>query len=317
MSLAAPNRPADVPDRPADVPDRPADVPAEPAPAAACPVDLARYPLRALEGAAGRRLIAEARARLAETGCLLLRNFVTPAGLAALQAETRTLAPAAHVERRFTNPYGGAPGDRTGDAAGTDPTAPPRQRFLERSNGFVGGDLIAPGTAARALYHDRDFQRFLAAVVGAPALHEYADPLAGLVVNVLRPGCTHPWHFDNTDFVVSLMTQQPEAGGAFEYCPGLRSAADENEAGVAAVLDGARAPVRTLDLRPGDLQVFFGRNALHRVAPVAGGRERHTLILGYTQQPGVIGDPARTRALFGRSTPAHAAAARKREGGAP
>jgi hypothetical protein len=270
--------------------------------APACPIDLDSYPVDRLDAPDGRRLVADARRRIAETGCLLLKDFVTPEGLAALRAQTRGLSPTAHVERRYTNPYSGS----------DDPALPedhPRRRFMERTNGFVGGDLIAPGSAARQLYHHRGFQRFVAKVVGVEGLYEYADPLAGLVVNVLRPGCTHPWHFDNTDFVVSLMTQQPEAGGAFEYCPGLRSAEDQNYAGVQSVLDGARAPVRTLDLRPGDLQIFFGRNALHRVAPVEGGRERHTLILGYTQKPDVIGDPERTKLLFGRTTAAHAEAA--------
>lgn len=276
------------------------------APAAACPIDLARYPVDRLDAPDGRRLVADARARIAQTGCLVLRDFVTPAGLAALQAQSRALAHRAHVEVRRTNPYGSGP---ESDEAGL-PAGHPRRRFLERSNGFVGGDLIAPGSAARTLYHHPGFQRFVAAAVGVDRLYEYADPLAGLVINVLGPGCTHPWHFDNTDFVVSLMTQRPEAGGTFEYCPGLRSASEENEAGVAAVLDGDRTAVRTLELRPGDLQVFFGRNALHRVAPVAGAGARHTLILGYTEEAGVIGDPVRTRALFGRVTEAHLAAAR-------
>ena len=131
----------------------------------------------------------------------------------------------------------------------------------------------------RAMMREND----LAAVVGAEQLYEYADPLAGLVINVLQPGCAHPWHFDNNDFIVTLMTQQPEAGGAFEYCPQLRSAEDQNYPGVEAVLDGERGPVETLDLRPGDLQIFFGRNSLHRVAEVEGGRERHTLILAYAE----------------------------------
>lgn len=268
------------------------------------PIDLARYPIDRLDTAAGRRLVDTCRERLAETGCLLLKDFVTADALESLEALGRQISDQAHVERRYTNPYG---------SGADDPTLPadhPRRRFLERTNGFVGGDRIAPGSVARALYHDAAVQRFVAAVVGVPALYEYADPLAGLVLNVLRPGCTHPWHFDNTDFIVSLMTQRPEAGGAFEYCPGLRSVTDENPAGVTAVLDGDRTPVRTLDLCPGDLQIFFGRNALHRVAPVEGGQERHTLILGYTEKPNVIGDPERTRLLFGRTTAAHHDAAR-------
>jgi hypothetical protein len=277
---------------------------AQPAPdltGTACPIDFGRYPIDDLDSPAGRRLIAQARTTLADSGCLVLRDFVTTEGLAGLRAQGRALSHTAHVDKRYTNPY----------SSDDDPSLPeddPRRRFMERTNGFVGGDLIEPGSAARALYHHKGFQRFVAAAVGKPALYEYADPLADLVFNVLRPGCTHPWHFDNNDFIVSMLTQAPEGGGAFEYCPGLRAAADENYDGVRGVLDGDRGPVRTLNLRPGDLQIFFGRNALHRVTQVEGERERHTLIFAYTEQPGVIAGKARTKLLFGRTHPAHDAA---------
>ena len=76
-----------------------------------------------------------------------------------------------------------------------------------------------------------------------------------------------------------------------------------------AVLDGDRAPVHHLDLRPGDLQLFRGRYALHRVTPVAGATPRHTAIFAYSDRPGVVGSPTRTRQLFGRVDPAHVAAA--------
>lgn len=240
---------------------------------------------------------------LARDGCAVLRGFLSAAGLEACRNETSRLAPEAHVTRRRTNPYG----------AGTTPDLPadhPGRRLLLRSNGFVAGDRIAPETALRRLYGDPALQRFLADCLEVPRLHPYADPLADLVVNVLRPGCAHPWHFDNNDFIVTLLTQEAAGGGAFEYCPGLRSETDENHAGVNAVLDGDRRPVRVLDLRPGDLQLFHGRHALHRVTEVEGERERHSVILAYSETPGVIAGVERTRRLFGRASAAHERAER-------
>jgi hypothetical protein len=38
---------------------------------------------------------------------------------------------------------------------------------------------------------------------------------------------------------------------------------------------------------------------------VQGQRERHTLILGYAKEPGVIGKAERTRKLFGRVADVH------------
>jgi hypothetical protein len=146
---------------------------------------------------------------------------------------------------------------------------------------------------------------FIARCMGVETLYEYADPLAGLVINVLKPGCQHPWHFDNNDFIVTLLTQKADGGGAFEYCPNLREPDDQNIPGVKAVLGGTRAPVKRLDLQAGDLQIFYGRNSLHRVTRIEGARERHTVILGYAEEPGQIAGAARTKRLFGRVSDAH------------
>ena len=48
------------------------------------------------------------------------------------------------------------------------------------------------------------------------------------------------WHFDNSEFAITLLLQAPEAGGVFEYVRDLRDAeaGDMNFAGVAELLDG-------------------------------------------------------------------------------
>ncbi|MDN5859696.1 MAG: arpA protein, partial [Pseudonocardia sp.] len=56
---------------------------------------------------------------------------------------------------------------------------------------------------------------------------------------------------------------------------------------------------------PGDLQLFRGRYALHRVSAVTGSAARHSAILAYSERPGVIGSVARTRQLFGRVSAVH------------
>ena len=66
-------------------------------------------------------------------------------------------------------------------------------------------------------------KQFVAACLGEAQIWEYADPYAGLVQNVMPPGTEQPWHYDTNEFIVSMMTQQPTAGGDFEYCPNIRS----------------------------------------------------------------------------------------------
>ena len=88
--------------------------------------------------------------------------------------------------------------------------------------------------------------------------YRYADPLAD-------EGNDFPWHFDTSNFTVTLAIQNAEAGGAFEYAPGIREG-DENFEDVKRVLNGTSEKVTVLELEPGDLQLFRGRYSLHRVA---------------------------------------------------
>jgi hypothetical protein len=190
------------------------------------------------------------------------------------------------------------------------PADHPGRIIMRRGNAFVARDQIDPSSLIARLYTSPRFQEFVADCFELERLYELADPLSGLVLNVVNPGLEHPWHFDTNEFTVSLLTRAPEDGGVFEYCPNIRTAEDEHLDDVRAVLEGRGEPlIRQLVLRPGDLQLFKGRYALHRVSPVRGATARHTAIFAYSERPGVIGSPARTRQLFGRVRPEHLAAA--------
>ncbi|WP_194813792.1 arpA protein [Nocardia sp. XZ_19_385] len=263
-------------------------------------VDTARYPLSDPEGR--RAVVDQARADLAERGCTVLAGFIRPELIETLRAQGAALAPDAHYEVERVNAYN-IPLD-------TElPPDHPGQIVLERGNAFVARDRIPGDALIHRLYTDERFQRFVADCFGLADLYEFADPLAGLCLNVVAPGMSHPWHFDTNEFTVSMLTQPAESGGIFEYCPNIRSPHAENLDDVRSVLTGSGdRHIRRLDLRPGDLQLFQGRFSLHRVSPVSGAVQRHSAIFAYTDRPGVIGTVERTRQLFGRVLPDHLAA---------
>lgn len=265
-------------------------------------VDTARYPLSELDSATGRSVISRARHELDTLGCTVLPDFVRPSLRDLLREECAAFAHQAHFDVETVNVYNIAvDSDLPKDHPGRIP--------FERGNAFVARDRIPADSLISRLYSSEEFQRFVALCFELPRLHELADPLSGLCLNVITPGREHPWHFDTNEFTVSMLTQEPQAGGVFEYCPAIRSAQDENFAGVRDVLAGrGGAAVRRLALRPGDLQLFKGRYSLHRVSPVQGGSARHSAIFAYSERPGVIGSVARTRQLFGRVLPEHLAA---------
>ncbi|MGW8375510.1 arpA protein [Streptomyces sp. ODS28] len=265
-------------------------------------VNTSRYPLADPDGAEAKEIVAQARRGLEADGCTVLPDFVHPSLRETLRTECADFAPAAYTRTETVNVYNmAASPDLPADHPGRIP--------FERGNSFVARDRIPSKALISRLYAHSAFRRFVADCFGLQELHELADPFSALVLNVVEPGMEHPWHFDTNEFTVSLLTQEAEEGGVFEYCPGIRSAQDENFADVRSVIEGrGDGLVKRLPLHPGDLQLFKGRYALHRVSAVRGGTPRHSAIFAYSERPGVVGSVSRTRQLFGRVRPEHLAA---------
>lgn len=262
-------------------------------------VDTGRYPLDEPGGAGWADAVRTARAGLAADGCTVLRGFVRPEYLETLRAEGEELAPRAYYTVEQVNAYN-IPLDAD------LPEGHPGRIVMERGNAFVARDLIPRTALIQQLYTSPAFQQFVADCFGLAVLHEFTDPLAGLCLNVVAPGMSHPWHYDTNEFTVSMLTKLPESGGVFEYCPAIRTREAENLDDVRDVLEGkGEKLIRRLDLRPGDLQLFQGRFSLHRVSPVHGSTQRHTAIFAYSESSGVIGTAERSRQLFGRVLPQH------------
>lgn len=266
-------------------------------------IDTARYPLASPGSDAYREAVSATHRDLRESGCSVLPDFVRPSLIEALRAECAQVAPLAHFDVETVNAYNIAVDTPL-------PDGHPGRTTMERGNAFVARDRIPARFLIQQLYTSPLFQRFVADCFELPQVCELADPLSGLVLNVVSPGQSHPWHFDTNEFTVSMLTQASEAGGVFDYCPNIRSATAENFDDVRAVLAGRGAHlIKRLSLRPGDLQLFKGRYSLHRVSTVDGGTARHSAIFAYSERPGVIGSIERTRQLFGRVLPDHLAAA--------
>ncbi|MBV9523126.1 MAG: hypothetical protein JO010_10060 [Alphaproteobacteria bacterium] len=130
-------------------------------------------------------------------------------------------------------------------------------------------------------------------------MYVLADQYQCLNISVIPEGPGHNWHFDDPDFVVTLMLQKPERGGDFECVPGLRSPENENYAGVRAILRGARERVEVVPFQPGTLMIFRGRYTLHRVSAVMGRQARLIAVLSYSTQPGYYGSDLANRLVYG------------------
>lgn len=240
-------------------------------------VDLDRYPIT--DPVARASMVASAREALATSGVAILDGFLRSEAVAAICEECRRLEAAAHHSVTLGTPYLELP----------DPDAPPghpRRWEVRSSLAAVAYDLIPPDSVLRGLYESDDLLDLIRLMLDLPELYRYADPFGALNVAVMAEGDELGWHFDQTDFVVSLALQSSDAGGEFEAATRIRSAHDERYDAVAGVLAGrTEHTVVSLPMRPGALMLFEGRHSMHRVTPVVGPRPRYVALLAYDTRP--------------------------------
>ncbi len=257
-------------------------------------VNFQQYPIADLSKQESLDLIANCRQQLELRGCCVFKNFLTEKALFLAQQESLSLENEAYYATRKTNIF------KTDD----DPTLPPEHParfFMERTNAFVPLNKFHPQSLFLTLYRAKIFQNLIAACLATELIYEYSDPLGGLVLNILRQGAQHPWHYDNNDFSVVLMIQAARAGGIFEYAPNIRTPSAENFEFVNQVLHGHYQGVEQNHLQPGDLQIFLGKSSLHRVTKVAGDQKRYTVIFSYTKENNQIAKAKYSEALFGKA----------------
>lgn len=238
---------------------------------------------------------AECAERLAADGVLVLRGFFSDEAVARVVAESAAREGDAFYADSTHNVYLTDP----------DPALPdhhPFNRQVASSKGLLADDELPQDSPLRELYADSTVREFLCAVLGVPAIHAYADALSSINVHFAPAGRELGWHFDNSSFAVTMLLQAPTGGGVFEYVRDVRDA-DRGEMGfelVAAVLDG-EVPVERLDLRPGDLVLFRGRDALHRVTPTEGDVTRILTVFAFNAEPDVALSDSALRTFYGRT----------------
>jgi len=231
---------------------------------------------------------------LAHDGVLVMPDFLRANTVNTIRQEGEDLRQHAYFCRQQHTVYLSPPTPEF-------PPDHPRNRMVVSSKGCITDDIVPEDSPLRKLYDSNLFRNFLCDVLGERALYPYADPLSSINLHYADPGQELGWHFDNSSFAITLMIQPPDLGGTFEYIGGMRDA-DRNEMnfdGVAQVLDG-NVPVKQLNMEAGALVLFRGRNAIHRVAPVEGGRTRMLVVLAYNSEPGISLDETARMAFYGR-----------------
>ncbi len=236
----------------------------------------------------------QCRGDLETTGKLVLSGFFTSDAIEQVIAESSAREGDAYYAKTTHNVYLTPP----------DPTLPDDHAFnrqVTSSKGILADDQIPDGSPLRVVYGDKSFRSFLRAVLGIDEIHPYADDLSSINVHFAAQGQELGWHFDNSSFAVTMLLRAPEAGGIFEYVADVRDAdaGDLAFERVDAILDGD-VPVEHLSIASGDLVLFRGRNAIHRVTPTEGAISRLLVVYAFNDQPGIRLSESALATFYGR-----------------
>ncbi|KAI9004528.1 2OG-Fe(II) oxygenase superfamily-domain-containing protein [Hyaloraphidium curvatum] len=257
-------------------------------------VDLERFPIDDLRSPRGAAFVASCRAALESTGICQLHGFVRPDAVAeilALAAET--------TDKEWAS-------ESTHTVYFTEPDASldeghPLRRTVRSAKRALAWDRIPAGSPLKQLYQNDAMTAFVGAALGISPLYRSADPLDCCEIASFRPGQELGWHFDNSEFSVTLMLQEPESGGDFDYFPALRTDDRPNFDGVRRAIEGHPEGRVRISTGPGTLALFRGHRALHRVTKVEGQRTRINAVLTYGDRPDMRLSELTQRLFYGRA----------------
>ena len=256
-------------------------------------VDLERYPIDDLDGPVGRALVARCRSELASVGACDLPGFLERQAVEQIVAEIPQWGATPHrTETTHNIEFSGGEAELADDD--------PLRLQVRSAKSLIAYDQIPDSSPLRAFYESDELTAFIGAALGVEPLFRQSDEIGALNVMLYDSGDELGWHFDDADFVVTLMLQRPLAGGAFEYVPMLRTADDKNPRGVAGLLAGDRTAVRTMSPEPGTLALFQGHLSPHRVTPIERNTQRVNAVLAYSHTPDARLTASARRIFFGR-----------------
>ena len=233
---------------------------------------------------------------LDKKGVLTLPNFINNETLLELTIEAKENQFKAYYAKSTHNIY----------LTEIDTKLPPDHIFnyqVISSKGCITTDQIPENSKLKSIYGSIIFKDFLARVVNERKLYEYTDPFSSINIHYAKENQELGWHFDNSNFAVTLLLQKPEAGGEFEYVKNIRNI-ENNDMGYEAVskIIYKKKKPKKLEIKPGTLVLFRGKNSMHRVTPTIGNLTRMLVVFAYNAKPGISLSKTAQKTFYGKTS---------------
>jgi len=232
------------------------------------------------------------RESLEKNGILIFKSFISNSGLNLLQKEASDLKESAFRSSSEYNVYI----SEYDNAFSADS---PRNRIMSTSKKCIPNDLIPNQSILQKIYDSPLVRSFFLDLLEKDELHPYEDPLSSININYYDKGDALGWHFDNSDYTITLLIKNCSKGGVYEFFNDMRYNNDKEDYDlVEKILDKKVKGTRVNSIE-GDLMIFKGNKSIHQVTAVEEG-ERILVTFNYNEESGVSLSEQSRKTFFGR-----------------
>ena len=225
-------------------------------------------------------------------GILIFNSFINTNGLAILQKEASDLKDLSYKSHSEYNVY-------VSEHDNSFSNDSPRNRIMSTSKKCIPNDLIPDNSILQRIYDSRTIRSFFKGLLNKNELYPYSDPLSSININYYDEGDALGWHFDNSDFTITLLVKNCEKGGIYEFFNDMRyKDGQEDYAFVEKILDNKVSGTK-VDSFEGDLMIFKGNRSIHQVTAVEVG-ERILVTFNYNETEGIPLSEQSRKTFFGR-----------------
>ena len=229
---------------------------------------------------------------LESEGILIFNSFINRKGLINLQKEAADLKYLSYQSSSEYNVY-------VSEYDNSFPDDSPRNRIMSTSKKCLPNDLIPNDSILQTLYNSRAIRSFFMDLLNKKELFPYSDPLSSININYYDKGDALGWHFDNSDFTITLLIKNCEKGGIYEFFNDMRYKDGKEDYNFVEKILDKKVTGTKVDSFEGDLMIFKGNKSIHQVTAVEKG-ERILVTFNYNEIEGIPLSEESRRTFFGR-----------------
>ena len=227
-----------------------------------------------------------------KNGILVFKSFISDHGLDILNDEAKKLKKLSFKSSPDYNVYISEHDNLFSDNS-------PRNRRMSTSKKCIPNDLIPEDSLLQIIYNSDLIKNFYCDLLKKNQLYSYADPLSSININYYDKGDALGWHFDNSDFTITLLLKNCIKGGVYEFFNNMRyNDGKENYDFVEKILNNKVSGTKVESLE-GDLMIFKGNKSIHQVTAVEEG-ERILVTFNYNEVEGIPLSEQSRKTFFGR-----------------